>query len=200
MARLRSLGAEVIDPVELPGADEISEPEMTALRHEFKRDLNTYLAALPEDGPASLTELIAFNIRNGDRVLAHFGQEIFEQAEATSGDPADPAGAAARTTADRLARDALDSALGDHGLDAIVALAGSPAWLTDHVLGDHYVFGTSSPAAVAGYPSISVPAGLVSGLPVGLSFTGPAWSESRLLGLAYAFEQAGQRSGTSRPR
>ena len=199
VARLRSLGAEVIDPVELPGADEISEPEMTALRHEFKRDLNTYLAALPEDGPASLTELIAFNIRNGDRVLAHFGQEIFEQAEATSGDPADPAGAAARTTADRLARDALDSALGDHGLDAIVALAGSPAWLTDHVLGDHYVFGTSSPAAVAGYPSISVPAGLVSGLPVGLSFTGPAWSESRLLGLAYAFEQAGQRSGASRP-
>ena len=199
VARLRSLGAEVIDPVGLPGADEINEPEMTALLHEFKRDLNAYLAALPEDCPASLTELIAFNIRNGDRVLAHFGQETFEQAEATSGDPADPEWAAARATADRLARDGLDGALRGQGLDAVVALAGSPAWLTDHVLGDHYVFGTSSPAAVAGYPSISVPAGLVSDLPVGLSFTGPAWSESRLLGLAYAFEQAGQRSRTYRP-
>jgi amidase len=106
----------------------------------------------------------------------------------------------ARKTAHRLARDSLDSALAGHRLDAVVALAGSPAWLTDHVLGDHYVFGTSSPAAVAGYPSISVPADLVSGLPVGLSFTGPAWSEARLLGLAYAFEQAGQRSGTQGPR
>jgi amidase len=200
VARLRSLGAEVIDPVELPGADEISEPEITALLHEFKHDLNAYLAALPEDGPASLTELIAFNIRNGDRVLAHFGQEIFEQAEATSGDPADPAWVAARQTAGRLAREGLDGALGGQGLDAVVALSGSPAWLTDHVLGDHYVFGTSSPAAVAGYPSISVPADLVSGLPVGLSFTGPAWSEARLLGFAYAFEQAGQHGGTSWPR
>jgi amidase len=200
VARLRSLGAEVIDPVELPGADEISEPEMTALLHEFKHDLNAYLAALPEDGPASLTELIAFNIRNGDRVLAHFGQEIFEQAEATSGDPADPAWATARQTAGRLARGGLDGALGGQGLDAVVALSGSPAWLTDHVLGDHYVFGTSSPAAVAGYPSISVPADLVGGLPVGLSFTGPAWSEARLLGFAYAFEQAGQRGGTNGPR
>ena len=92
VATLRSLGAEVIDPVGLPGADEISEPEMTALLHEFKHDLNAYLAALPADGPASLTELIAFNIRNGDRVLAHFGQEIFEQAEATSGDRTTPPG------------------------------------------------------------------------------------------------------------
>lgn len=194
VALLRSLGAEVIDPVELPGADEINEPEMTALLHEFKRDLTGYLGALSGDRPASLAELITFNIRNGDRVLAHFGQEISEQAEATSGEPADPEYAAARAPADRLARGGLDSALGGHRLDAVVALAGSPAWLTDHVLGDHYVFGTSSPAAVAGYPSISVTAGLVSGLPVGLSFTGPTWSEPRLLGLAYAFEQA--RAGT----
>ncbi len=200
VARLRSLGAEVIDPVELPGADEVSEPEMTALLHEFKQDLNAYLAALPADGPASLAELIAFNIRNGDRVLAHFGQEIFEQAEATSGDPADPAWTTARQTAGRLARGGLDGALGGQRLDAVVALSCSPAWLTDHVLGDHYVFGTSSPAAVAGYPSISVPADLVNGLPVGLSFTGPAWSEARLLGMAYAFEQAGQRGGTNGPR
>jgi len=195
VALLRSLGAKVIDPVELPGADEISEPEMTALLHEFKRDLNAYLRGLPGDHPASLAELIAFNSYNGNRVLAHFGQEIFERAEATSGGPDDPACAAARAAAGRLARGCLDSVLGGHRLDAVVTLSGSPAWLTDHVLGDHHVFGTSGPAAVAGYPSISVSAGLVSGLPVGLSFTGPAWSEPRLLGLAYAFEQARPAQG-----
>ena len=198
VALLRSLGAEVVDPVALPGADEISEPEMTALLYEFKRDLNAYLGGLPGDHPASLAELIGFNSDNGDRVLAHFGQEIFEQAEATGGDADDPACAAARATAGQLARGCLDSAFGEHGLDAVVALSGSPAWLTDHVLGDHHVFGTSGPAAVAGYPSISVSAGLVSGLPVGLSFIGPAWSEPRLLGLGYAFEQA--RPAQGKPR
>ena len=195
VALLRSLGAEVIDPVELPGADEISEPELTALLHEFKHDLNAYLAGLRGDHPASLSELIAFNSLNADRVLAHFGQEIFEQAEETSGDPADPACRAARGEAGRLARSALDSALDGDRVDAVVSLTCCPAWLTDHLLGDHYVFGTWSPAAVAGYPAISVPAGHVSGLPVGLSFAGPAWSEPRLLGLAYAFERARPAQG-----
>jgi amidase len=78
----------------------------------------------------------------------------------------------------------------EHGLDAIICLTGSPAWLTDYVLGDHFIFGSSSPAAVAGWPSITVPAGYVSGLPVGISFTGPPWSEPRLIALAHAFEQA----------
>ncbi len=191
VARLRARGAEVIDPVELPGADEVSEPEMTALLHEFRSDLNAYLGGLPGDHPASLTEMIEFNRRNGDRVLACFGQEIFEQAEATGGDPGDPGYVAARASARRLATGGLDSALGGHRLDAVVALSGSPAWLTDHVLGDHHVFGTSTPCAVSGYPAISVMAGLVSGLPVGISFMGPAWSEPRLIALAYAFEQAG---------
>jgi amidase len=190
VARLRARGAEVIDPVELPGADEVSEPEMTALLHEFRRDLNAYLGGLPGDHPASLTELIEFNRRNGDRVLACFGQEIFEQAEATGGDPDESGYAVARASAHRLATGCLDSALGGHRLDAVVALTGSPAWLTDHVLGDHHVFGTSTPCAVSGYPAISVMAGLVSGLPVGISFMGPAWSEPRLIALAYAFEQA----------
>jgi amidase len=187
---LRSLGAEVADPVELPGAGQIEGPEMTAMLHEFKRDLNAYLAALPGSHPASLKELISFNQQNASRVLAHFGQEIFERAEATSGDPDDPGYLAARSEAARLARGALDDALGRHQLDAVLTLSGSPAWLTDHVLGDHYSFGTTSPAAVAGYPSVCVPAALVRGLPVGVSFTGPRWSEQALLGFAFAFEQA----------
>jgi amidase len=191
VARLRARGAEVIDPVELPGADEISEPEMTALLHEFRRDLNAYLGGLAGDHPASLAELIEFNRRNGDRVLACFGQEIFEQAEATGGDPDESGYAAARASARRLATGCLDSALAGHELDAVIALTGSPAWLTDHVLGDHHVFGTSTPCAVSGYPAISVMAGLVGGLPVGISIMGPPWSEPRLIALAYAFEQAG---------
>jgi len=122
---------------------------------------------------------------------------------ATSGDLGDASYTAARGEANRLAHTALDGVLsgglggvvppGQHGarrLDAVVALSGGPAWLTDHVLGDYPSLSTAGPAAVCGYPSMSVPAGLVAGLPVGLTFMGPAWSEARLLALAFAFEQA----------
>jgi amidase len=189
---LRDLGATVIDPVELPGAAGIGDSEWFSLLHEFKREINGYLRALPGHAPRSLAELIDFNIRNGSAVLAHFGQEIFLQAEATSGDPADPAAQAARAEATGRAREALDGPLAAHRLDAIVTLTANPAGLTDYVLGDNGVFHTSGPSAVAGYPAITVPAGQVSGLPVGLSFLGPAWSEPALIGLAYAFEQASQ--------
>jgi amidase len=187
VTRLRQCGATVLDPVELPDWDKIHEPEFTALRHEFKRDLNGYLGGLAGSHPASLAELIAYNERNAGRVLARFGQEIFEQAEASHGDSVL---AEARAAADRLARAALDSPLGAGRLDAVVSLTANPACLTDYVLGDHDVFHTSTPAAVAGYPSVTVPGGAVSGLPVGVSFTGPRWSEPRLIALAYAFEQA----------
>jgi amidase len=190
IARLRASGAEVFDPVQLPDADQISEPEFAALLTEFKHDLDAYLGALDGDHPASLAELIKFNNDYRDQVLVHFGQERFEQAAATSGSLTDPEYIAARDQARKLACGALDSALAGHRLDAVVAVTGSPAWLTDYVLGDHHIFGTSGPCAVSGYPAISVMAGLVSGLPVGLSFMGPAWSEPRLLALAYAFEQA----------
>ncbi len=192
VTRLRASGAEVTDPVQLPDADKISEPELAALLHEFKHDLDAYLGALTGDHPASLAELITFNNDNQAQVLLHFGQELFEQAAATSGSLADQQYLDARSQAQQLAHIALDSALTGHRLDAVVALTGSPAWLTDHVLGDHHVFGTSTPCAVSGYPAISVPAGLVSGLPVGVTFMGPAWSEPTLIALAYAFEQAGQ--------
>jgi amidase len=178
--------------------DKITEPEFCALRYEFKFGINAYLRYLADyDGtgsgtrlPGSLAELIAFNERNADLVLARFGQEIFESAEATSGDLNDPAYLEPRAAATRLAVAALETPTLEHKLDAIVSLTSNPAWLTDYVLGDHSVFGSSQPAAVSGWPGISVPFGQVSGLPVGLSFTGPRWSEPKLIALAYAFEQA----------
>jgi amidase len=192
--RLRSCGAEVIDPVQLPDMEQVEEPELTALVHEFKHDLNAYLAVLAGEHPMTLAELIDFNIQDASRVLVHFGQELFERAEATSGDLSDASYTVARGEASRLAHAALDGALnggpGGSRLDAVIALSGGPAWLTDHVLGDFPGLSTAGPAAVCGYPSISVPAGLVAGLPVGLTFMGPAWSEPRLLALAFAFEQA----------
>lgn len=193
VARLRSAGAEVIDPVPLPGTDQIWEHELTALLHEFKHDLNAYLAALPGQHPATLGELIEFNRQNASRVLAVFGQDLFQQAEDTSGDLADPEYLAARGEATRLAHEALDGALDGERLDAVAALTGGPARFIDHLLGDQFEFHSSGLAAVCGYPSVSVPAGDVSGLPVGLTLAGRAWSEPRLLALAYAFEQAATR-------
>jgi amidase len=186
---LRAHGAEIIDPVELADADKMGEPEFLALRHEFKDDLNAYLRSVDGEHPKSLAELIEFNNAHADRVLVHFGQQIFEQADATGG-RSDEKWATARQDAKRLATSGLDAALTEHRLDAVLALSGNPAWLTDYVLGDHFSIGTSSPAAVSGYPSITVPAGKVSGLPVGISLIGPAWSEPRLIALAHAFELA----------
>jgi len=197
VARLRALGAVLVDPVTLPDSDKIREPEFAALQHEFKYGINAYLAYIAGFGfpgalPRTLAELIDFNKRNADLVLARFGQEIFEQAEATSGDLGDRDYLAARREATRFARAAIDGPVATDGIEAIVALTANPACLTDYVLGDHTVFHTSGPAAVAGCPSITVPFGSVSGLPVGVSFFGPRWTEPRLIALAYAFEQATQ--------
>ena len=193
LATLRGHGAVVVDQVELAGAEQMGEPELAALTHEFKHDLNAYLSGLGGDHPADLAGLIAFNNGNAARVLDHFGQELFEAAEATSGDLGDGGYVEARSTASRIARDGLDAAFAADRLDAVITLTGHPAWLIDHVLGDYHSWGTSGPAAVSGYPSITVPAGQVSGLPVGLSFIGPAWSEPRLIELAHAFELGRQR-------
>jgi len=208
---LRGLGAKLTDPVDLPEVEKITTPEFDALYYEFKYGINAYLKYLaahgalpasgpssepssgPEDGavlPGSLAELIEFNRRNANLVLARFGQEIFEAAEATSGDLTDPDYLEMRGAATRLAVAALETPTREYNLDAIVSLTANPAWLTDYVLGDHNVFGTSRPAAVSGWPAISVPFGYVSGLPVGVTFAGPRWSEPRLVALAYAFEQA----------
>jgi amidase len=194
---LRALGAVVVDPVDLPDIDKVTEPEFDALNYEFKHGINGYLKYLVAyaDGagpelPTTLADLIEFNERNAALVLARFGQEIFLAAEATTGDLADPVYLELRGAATQLARTAVETPVIEHHLDAIFSLTANPAWLTDYVLGDHSVFGTSRPGAVAGWPAISVPFGHVSGLPVGVSFLGPRWSEPRLLALAYAFEQA----------
>jgi amidase len=199
LARMRAHGAQIIDPVDVADIDKLGDPEFAALTHEFKHDINAYLAGLGGDHPADLAGLIDFNNRNAAEVLNHFGQELFEQAEATSGDLREAGYREARSAATRIARDGLDAAFTESNLDAVIALTGHPAWLTDHVLGDYHGWGTSGPAAVSGYPSISMPAGLVSGLPVGISFIGPAWSEPRLIALAHAFE-IGRSAGSAAGR
>ena len=194
---LRMLGATVVDPVDLPDIDKVTEPEFDALNYEFKHGINAYLKYLAAfaDGsdkelPGTLADLIEFNERNAPFVLARFGQEIFQAAQATSGDLADPIYLELRGAASFLARTAVETPVIEHKLDAIFSLTANPAWLTDYVLGDHSVFGTSRPGAVSGWPTITVPFGYVCGLPVGVSLLGPRWSEPRLLALAYAFEQA----------
>jgi len=186
---MRAAGAEIIDPADIPHLGEYGAAEMTILLHEFRDGLDRYLSdAEPASGVRSLTDVIAFNERNRERSMPHFGQELFELAAATDGLEA-PAYRAARTTA-RLAGEGLDRVLREHRLDAIVAPTGSPAWPIDHVNGDHYLGGSAGAPAVAGYPVVSVPMGSVRGLPVGISFIGGAWSEPVLIRIAYSFEQA----------
>ena len=193
LAALRDAGAVIVDPADIATATQIDEPEYEVLLYEFKADLNAYLARLGPEAPVhSLADVIAFNEANRERVMPYFGQEHMLEAQAR-GPLTEAKYLRALADCRRLARDeGIDATLAEHQLDAIVAPSGGPAWLTDYVNGDHYVGGSSTPAAVAGYPSITVPAGYVCGLPVGISFIGSAWSEPALIRYAYAFEQATQ--------
>lgn len=186
LAAMRDAGAEVIDPIEVAHATELEDPEFAVLLFEFKADLEAYLG--DRGGPhRSLDDLIAFNSANAELEMQFFGQELFEQA-AGRGGLDDPAYLEALQTCRRLSRqEGLDVAFA-HGVDAVLAPTNGPAWATDHANGDHYVGGNSTPAAVAGYPSISVPMGSTFGLPMGISFIGPAWSEPTLIRLASGFE------------
>ena len=200
IAELKRQGAEIIDPADVVTAGDLDGPELEVLLYEFKADLNAYLAALAvrpagggrlEGAPVrSLAELIAWNERHKAREMPFFGQELLVRA-AAKGTLADPAYRKALARCRLLARRrGIDATLARHRLDAIVAPTGGAPWLIDLVNGDAPSGGSSTPAAVAGYPSITVPAGEVSGMPVGLSFFGAAWSEPTLIRLAYAFEQA----------
>jgi len=193
VATLRSLGATVVDGVDLPGLDDAFNNEFPALLTEFKHDLNAYLAATPGEHPADLRGLIEYNEKHADVEMPFFKQEIFELAEATSGDLTDPVYRQQRATATGAARHAIDAALAANRLDAIVAPTNGPAWVTNLETGDDFTdfVSASGPAAIAGYPDLTVPAGHVRGvLPIGLSFFGTSFSEPTLITVAYAFEQS----------
>ena len=187
--RLNALGATTV-PVILPFQDVIGADELPALENEFKHDINAYLAATPGVHPADLAGLIAFDQEHAATEMPFFGQEIFTASQATPGDLNDPTFAADRQAATSAAQQSIDQTLAADHLDAIVAPTNQPAWLSTLGAGDADNFGSSSPAAVAGYPSITVPMGFVGPLPVGLSFIGARYSEPQLIALAYSFEQA----------
>lgn len=191
VAAMKERGAVIIDPVEIESANKLGEDGYEVLLYEFKAGLNRYLAELGPGAPVrTLQEAIEFNEKHRDRVMPYFGQEIFLKAQA-KGPLTDAAYKKALENCRRLTRkEGLDAVLAQHKLDAVVASTGGPAWLIDLINGDSGTGGSSSLAAISGYPSITVPAGWAFGLPLGISFMGPAWSEPALIKLAYAFEQA----------
>jgi len=186
--QIKRAGAEVIDPADLPSHGKFGESEFMVLLYELKADLNAYLGARP-GAPGSLKEIIDFNERNKEKEMPYFGQDIFIKAEAKG-----PLTTKEYTDALekdlRLSRaEGIDAVMDQYKLDAIMAPTAGPAWFTDWVNGDCSNGGSSNAAAVAGYPDITVPAGFIFGLPVGVSFFGRAWSEGTLLKIAYGFEQ-----------
>jgi amidase len=187
---LKKAGAELVDPVEFPTLGKTDGSEYEVLLYEFRTDLAAYLARRPGAAVRTIEDLIAFDKKNEQRELPFFGQETFEAA-AKKGPLTDKA------YRDALAKDhdlmrakGIDAALDKHKLDALVVLTNGPAHLTDLINGDSFSGSSSSPAAVAGYPTITLPAGPINGLPVGVSFIGRAWSEPVLIRLAYGLERA----------
>jgi amidase len=188
---MKAQGAVIVDPVEISTVDQIFGCELEVLLYEFKAGLNEYLAGLgPETGVRTLADVIAFNERERAREMPFFGQELFEMAEKKGPLTSKEYQTHLDTCRKWAGPEGIDAAMKAHQLDALVAPTGTPAWPTDLVNGDHFLGASSGAAAVAGYPNITVPAGEVFGLPVGISFFGAAWSEAKLLQLAYAFEQA----------
>jgi amidase len=184
---LRAAGATVID-VDLPYQERVGEAENAALPTEFRRDLTAYLAKRP-GGPDTLEQLIEFN-RQDPVELSRFGQELFEAALTAPG-PNDPAYLRDRADARSLARRSVDEVMAANRLDAIVSPTNGPAWVTSYGGGDAFEVGSSTPAAVAGYPAVTVPAGFAGPLPIGLSFFAGRWADARVLSLAAGFERAG---------
>lgn len=190
IARLLDAGAILVDPVKLPNADKLDAYEMTVWSYEFKAGINTYLATRRGVPVASLQELIEWNRQHAAQELAPFGQELLEQAQ-RSGTLNDKAYKQALANLRRYARkDGFDAIVKKHKLDVLVVPSNNPAWVTDPINGDRFTAVTSTIAAAAGYPAVTVPLGNVRGLPIGLTFVGPAWSEAKLLRYAFAFEQA----------
>jgi amidase len=188
---MRKLGAVIIDPADLATHGKFGDSELTVLLYELKADLNAYLAGRGGGAPVrSLKEIIAFNERNKEKEMPYFGQDLFVKAEEKGPLSSKEYLDALMANLRRARKEGIDATMDKFKLDAIVGPTESPAWLTDLVNGDHFTGGCSTAPAVAGYPHITVPAGFIFGLPVGISFFGRAWSEPRLIQIAYAFEQA----------
>jgi amidase len=191
IAKIKEQGATLIDPVKVVSESKLSKSEIAVLLYEFKADLNAYLMGRGLNAPVkSLEEIIRFNNDNTAKVMPYFGQERMLKAQAR-GPLIDPRYLTALDRGRRIARESIDGAILQYNLQAIIAPTGGPAWMIDLVTGDHYSGGGfSGPTAVAGYPHITVPAGYIFGLPVGISFFAGAWQEPTLIRLAYAYEQA----------
>jgi amidase len=191
LSEMKKLGATLVDPADVPTTGKFDDSEFEVLLYEFKADLNGYLKRLgPQAAVHSLKELIAFNEKNRDREMPYFGQDILIKAEAKG--PLTSKGYLQALRKNHLLTRAqgIDFVMKKNRLDALVAPTGGPSWPTDWMNGDHFSGGYSSASAVAGYPHITVPAGYVFGMPVGISFFGGAYSEPTLIKIAYAFEQA----------
>lgn len=188
---LKMAGATLVDPADIETLGKFDESELLVFMYELKADLNAYLARLGPRAPVhTLKDIIEFNERNRQKEMPYFAQDIFVKAEA-KGPLTEKAYLDAIQKNHQLARtEGIDAIMDKHHLDALVAPTGGPAWLTDLINGDHVAGGSSNAAAVAGYPNVNVTAGLLWGLPVGISFFGRAWSEPTLIKLAYSFEQA----------
>jgi amidase len=188
---MKRQGATLIDPADIETFGKFDDTELLIFLYELKADLNAYLARLGPSAPVrTLKDVIEFNDRNRQKEMPYFGQDLFIKAEA-KGPLSEKAYLDALANNHQLARtDGIDAIMDKHQLDALVAPTGGPASLTDLVNGDHTAGGSSSAAAVAGYPNVNVTAGSIFGLPVGISFFGRSWSEPTLIKIAYAFEQA----------
>ncbi|RPH36085.1 amidase [bacterium] len=188
---MKQQGAVLIDPIEIPNLRKFDDSEFTVLLYELKADLNAYLSRLGPQAPVrTLKDIIDFNQKNAAKEMPYFGQESFLKAEEKGPLTTREYTAALKNDIRLTRKEGIDAVMDKYKLDALVAPTDGPAWMTDLVTGDHFIGGSSQLAAVAGYPSVTVPAGFIFGLPVGVSLFGRAWSESRLIGLAYAFEQA----------
>ena len=187
---MKAAGAVLVDPVDLGPGSDYEQTELEVLLYELKADLGAYLAATPKAPVRTLADVIRFNDEHRDTEMPFFGQELFLQAQEKGGLET-PAYRKALANNLRLSRtEGLDAAFKKHRVEALVAPTGGPAWLTDLVNGDHFTgVSSSTPPAVAGYPAITVPAGFIFGLPIGITFMGGAWSEPALIKLAYAYEQ-----------
>jgi amidase len=189
--KMKRRGATIVDPADITTLDQLGGAEELVLLYELKADLNSYLAQLGDAAPVhSLQDIIEFNEQHRKQEMPYFGQDLFLKAQGKGSLYGKEYLDALDRSKSLMRAQGIDAVMDQFKLDALVAPTGAPAWVTDHIDGDHDIGSSSTPAAVAGYPHITVPMGFVYGLPVGISFFGRPWSEPTLLKFAYAFEQA----------